>query len=468
LKQRIRRIWNLYSDRTIAIVVSLALHGALFLLPPVSIATTNTVTHQKRVSVDLILDTDKTSMSGTSRNAPKDNKDDKATLHDALPRDPTPSHPTLVPSLASTGKDAANVPVTPVSQDMSRKEESSPKEESSARQDASPKQEARAPAPILLPSSNVISSSVSKSLPNAPQKETRKNQQQNGTLAFSDQLATIPSKADSTVASTGRATTLSSPPSLAPATASSPATGEGIKTAAQEAPAAPTELGFLANPPETTISEPNPFSGTTGINYTNNYKENTYTNIDNQNSSDGKDHPSIGAFVYSQSATDQVLVNPIGTNQTGTDKVSATQSVENQNETSQVATKQALTNQVTPGGESPSSGSTSLVAQSAQPTTKPASRITSAQEILDLLSEQLSTKKTYPDAARQRHIEGKVRVGMSIAADGSLKSVRVLAKSGSTILDRAAVTLVSELFPLSKQLEKAMDVAVTIEYKLVE
>jgi TonB family protein len=96
------------------------------------------------------------------------------------------------------------------------------------------------------------------------------------------------------------------------------------------------------------------------------------------------------------------------------------------------------------------------------------SRISSIQEVLKLLSDAISAKKTYPEAARLRHIEGKVRVDMNIATDGSLKSVRIVEKSGSTILDRAAVTLVSQLFPLAVQLEKSMEVAVTIEYKLLQ
>lgn len=87
---------------------------------------------------------------------------------------------------------------------------------------------------------------------------------------------------------------------------------------------------------------------------------------------------------------------------------------------------------------------------------------------MDFLSGRLAAKKVYPKAAQQRHIEGKVRVGMSISADGSLISARVIEKSGSAILDRDALALVSGIFPLPLQPGKSMEVAVTIEYKLLQ
>jgi len=57
---------------------------------------------------------------------------------------------------------------------------------------------------------------------------------------------------------------------------------------------------------------------------------------------------------------------------------------------------------------------------------------------------------------------------MSIAPDGSLASVRVLEKSGSAILDRAALALVSGVFPIPLQPGNSMEIAVTIEYKLLQ
>lgn len=102
------------------------------------------------------------------------------------------------------------------------------------------------------------------------------------------------------------------------------------------------------------------------------------------------------------------------------------------------------------------------------PASQSSTRVISAQEIMDFLSGRLAAKKVYPKAAQQRHIEGKVRVGMSISADGSLTSARVIEKSGSAILDRDALALVSGIFPLPLQPGKSMEAAVTIEYTLLQ
>ena len=89
-----------------------------------------------------------------------------------------------------------------------------------------------------------------------------------------------------------------------------------------------------------------------------------------------------------------------------------------------------------------------------------------AQEALALLSSRITAAKKYPEAALRRRTEGAVKVAMSIGADGSLEASKVLVKSGSAVLDHAALDLVQKLFPLPKGLKEAIEVAVTIEYKL--
>lgn len=84
-----------------------------------------------------------------------------------------------------------------------------------------------------------------------------------------------------------------------------------------------------------------------------------------------------------------------------------------------------------------------------------------------LLSSRIADAKKYPEAAKRRNTEGSVKVAMSIRADGTLQASRVVGKSGSAILDHAAMDLVKELFPLPGRLTEAIEVAVTIEYKLV-
>lgn len=97
---------------------------------------------------------------------------------------------------------------------------------------------------------------------------------------------------------------------------------------------------------------------------------------------------------------------------------------------------------------------------------RPAAHIVTADEVLDQLSHLITTRKTYPEAAKRRNAEGSVRVSMSILPNGSLKTSGIVMRSGSAVLDRAALDLVKGLFPLSLQPGVPMDVVVTIEYKL--
>ena len=317
---------------------------------------------------------------------------------------------------------------------------------------------------VVSNSPSVVSNSRSQSPLSVPQNKANKAPRHDRTIGFSDRPAIIPSKVDSTAASARPASTLTSAAGPTPASAPTLAADSGVGTAiTQKTPAIPAEPGIFADTPETNASKPQAFGDTTSIGNATTNEKKTYSNSDNENYSDG-----LGQLPLQASSSGQEATNHASIANASTDQVSPAQSAAAESATSQAATDHFA--QVPPVQSAASEKA--LLSVSSPPVTqaptKPESRIASAQEILDFLSAQLSIKKTYPDAAKQRHIEGKVRVGMSIAADGALKSVRVIGKSGSTILDRAAVTLVTELFPLSRQLEKAMDVAITIEYKLVK
>ncbi|HWR11092.1 MAG TPA: TonB family protein [Rectinemataceae bacterium] len=91
----------------------------------------------------------------------------------------------------------------------------------------------------------------------------------------------------------------------------------------------------------------------------------------------------------------------------------------------------------------------------------------SADEVLAFLSKGIEKRKNYPEAARLKSAEGTVRINVLILPDGSLKSLRILARSGSAILDRAAMDLVKSLFPMGIALAGEMEVLVPIEYRLI-
>jgi len=62
---------------------------------------------------------------------------------------------------------------------------------------------------------------------------------------------------------------------------------------------------------------------------------------------------------------------------------------------------------------------------------------------------RLLRARRYPWRARQRRIEGVLKVSLTICADGSVDGVRVLASSGSRILDQAALEMVERASPFA-------------------
>ena len=96
-----------------------------------------------------------------------------------------------------------------------------------------------------------------------------------------------------------------------------------------------------------------------------------------------------------------------------------------------------------------------------------ASVVPGPQEVLDLLSSLVAGRKAYPEAARRRKAQGSVGIALKVAADGSLAAAGIEKKSGSAILDRAALDLVKGLFPIALRPGEPMEIALSIEYRLV-
>jgi TonB family protein len=55
----------------------------------------------------------------------------------------------------------------------------------------------------------------------------------------------------------------------------------------------------------------------------------------------------------------------------------------------------------------------------------------------------------YPQAARKAHLRGHVELSTTVNRDGSLQAVEVLASSGLSVLDRAAVQAVKDAAPFA-------------------
>lgn len=75
---------------------------------------------------------------------------------------------------------------------------------------------------------------------------------------------------------------------------------------------------------------------------------------------------------------------------------------------------------------------------------------TSAKEYFDMLNLRIHSAKKYPESARSRHIEGRVKVGFVLHMDGSLSDVRVIKSSRHRNLDNAALEAVKNAAPLPR------------------
>ncbi|MCG8616017.1 MAG: energy transducer TonB, partial [Desulfobacterales bacterium] len=71
----------------------------------------------------------------------------------------------------------------------------------------------------------------------------------------------------------------------------------------------------------------------------------------------------------------------------------------------------------------------------------------SAGDYFDMLNLRINSAKTYPSAARERRIEGRVTVQFTLLADGSIREVKIVKSSRNRRLDKAAVQAVEKAAP---------------------
>ncbi len=83
-------------------------------------------------------------------------------------------------------------------------------------------------------------------------------------------------------------------------------------------------------------------------------------------------------------------------------------------------------------------------------TTEVQTQFTTARDYFEMLNLKIHNVKEYPESARSRHIQGRVKVKFVLLADGSLKEVQVVKSSRHRNLDEAAVNAVKKAAPFPK------------------
>jgi protein TonB len=91
------------------------------------------------------------------------------------------------------------------------------------------------------------------------------------------------------------------------------------------------------------------------------------------------------------------------------------------------------------------------------------------EALLAYIKDFISKNLVYPPMARRRNIEGVVAVYFEIESNGGLAAITVNHSSGSSILDKAAVSLIEKMNPFNNtRIKRKMALRVNIEYKLTE
>ncbi len=75
---------------------------------------------------------------------------------------------------------------------------------------------------------------------------------------------------------------------------------------------------------------------------------------------------------------------------------------------------------------------------------------TTAQGYLEMINLKIQSVKNYPESARSRHIEGRVRVEFVLERDGTISGITVIKSSRHKSLDTAAVAAIKRAAPFPR------------------
>ena len=94
---------------------------------------------------------------------------------------------------------------------------------------------------------------------------------------------------------------------------------------------------------------------------------------------------------------------------------------------------------------------------------------TSAQNVawIQQVKQLVASKQTYPRVAQMRGVEGSVVVKVHLDAAGLIEKIDLVKSSGSSLLDREAVSVLSKIAKLPKPPEGTQSVNLPMTWKLL-
>ena len=87
-------------------------------------------------------------------------------------------------------------------------------------------------------------------------------------------------------------------------------------------------------------------------------------------------------------------------------------------------------------------------------------------ELAARVGRAIAARKTYPEAARRRGLEGTLVIAFTVDERGTLLGARTAVSSGSDILDKAGLDLLRSVFPIKNDSHKRLELRIPIGYKL--
>jgi periplasmic protein TonB len=96
---------------------------------------------------------------------------------------------------------------------------------------------------------------------------------------------------------------------------------------------------------------------------------------------------------------------------------------------------------------------------------------TTNNDYFDMVRIKIDSRKKYPESAKSKHIEGKVKVGFVITPDGQASSIRIVKNARINSLNVAALNAVKDAAPFPRPpasfLKRPLNIEITIVFELM-
>ncbi len=106
------------------------------------------------------------------------------------------------------------------------------------------------------------------------------------------------------------------------------------------------------------------------------------------------------------------------------------------------------------------------VAQPEPPTSEVQPEITE-EDYRDIVDRKIRGSVQYPKKAKERNLQGRVTIAVTIDAEGEITGLKITQSSGHRILDRSVLKAVKESAPFSNPPDGPVTVIIPIQFRLI-